>query len=256
MGWALDLFAAHFRAVAGENTLHPEDVFLAGAAGYRYTAAWSAIDSEHRDPCLRVLSKMKVEAAEPEDLWSEAMVRLAAASERLAVLEGERVRLNGAAPAKMAEYSGRAGLRNYILLVAKRHALGIARRRPMGALVEEPGGGAATAPDRAERERMLLRLTDALEGCSATERSLLTLVHICGIAQKTAGEMLGLPGPYAVTRMLQGIGKRLAATLAPDGSPPPDRDPLLWALSFLPRVLQMADSGASSSSGGRARRSS
>jgi DNA-directed RNA polymerase specialized sigma24 family protein len=189
---------AFYRHLGKESPRFPLDLFLAGAAGYRLDSAWEVIEADLGPKARSVLQRQPLADLSAEELWGETILRLIAEDEQKPMLP------DGRRPAYIIRYRGLVQLLNYLIVIAKRVAIGRKRRmRPTVSLSgknEDEGGHDVTAdaPSPAEiseggEEASALRsaIATAYGRLSPEQRFLIAMVYRSGMKQKEAGTMLG-----------------------------------------------------------------
>lgn len=196
--WPVDQFGKHVELIRSEGVepIHMEDLFLAGAAGYRYDTAWEVIQLELSCKLKKIVSSLPLADMTPDEVWSETLERLIDNDEEKPLLD------DGRFPAMVIRYQGLVKLLNYFITVSKRIAIQRNRKkRPDFFLsaVEDSAQVMTAKADAPESHllaedtvRLLMnRLSAAYKHLSTEQRFLITMVFRNGMRQKEAGKMLG-----------------------------------------------------------------
>lgn len=175
------------------------DLYLACACGRGDAAAVAAFDRTFRPHVVEIIGRMKESPAFGDDVFQ-------AMSEKLFVAT------NGA-PAKIAEYGGRASLRGWLTTVAKRTALNL-RRRKVDQRGDDGNAAEAGVVDFAGRdapEMALLKLRFkgefeaairvALARLPAKERALLLMHLVDGVTLPRLAAMHGVSRATVARRL-------------------------------------------------------
>jgi RNA polymerase sigma factor (sigma-70 family) len=196
--WPKDMFTRHVDCVRSSDVkpVYLEDLYLAGAAGFRIDPAWEVIDSELSGRIMNSLSHMPLADMTPQDAWSETLAKVIDDdTEKQPLPDGRR-------PAKIIRYKGLVKLLNYLIVISKRIAIQRNRKKKPDYFLSALEGFDRPAPDSADSPEQRLitkdtmklvfeRLQDAYEGLTTEQRFLVMMVYRKGMRQKQAGKMLG-----------------------------------------------------------------
>jgi RNA polymerase sigma factor (sigma-70 family) len=196
--WPKESFASHVDSVRSKDIepVHMEDLYLAGAAGFRIDPAWEVIDTEFSGRLKNTLSHMPLADMTPEDAWSETLAKVIDEdAEKDPLPDGRR-------PAKIIRYRGLVKLLNYLIVIAKRIAITRSRKKKPDYFLSAMEGFDKAVPNSADspekklvtKDTMKLifeRLSDAYKNLSTEQRFLVMMVYRKGMRQKQAGKMLG-----------------------------------------------------------------
>ena len=193
VSWPLDAFRNH---MGDESSAYGDDLFLAGAAGYRIDAAWVAIEKECGPVAQNILNRLARADLTAEDMWAETVVRLMADDANAGTLA------DGRRPAQIIRYRGLVPLLNYFITVARRLAIGRHRKRKEETLVVaddalriDPAAPEQDSPqhpliDRETTATMKSALAKAYTQLTAEQQFLLAMVYSQDMKQKDAGTLL------------------------------------------------------------------
>lgn len=245
IGWSPQAFAEHLSRVRGDQScLHPEDLYLAGAAGYRYERAWEAVHHSIRKEVVSRLSSYKTTTHDPEDLWSAAVLRCSADDNEWEPINTERIRLQGRKPAKIIRYSGGSSLQWYFLVICRRVYYSL-RRSP-----SEQIGRLNAGDDLASREQTRggispeviaeagQLLQQAMAQLTPEHRALISMVCLQGLTRTEAASVLNWKGPYSATRAFEKIAAKLNEALEASAENATNKILLLEVMKFVRRCLQ------------------
>jgi RNA polymerase sigma factor (sigma-70 family) len=244
VNWPMERYGLH---VGASVPKHPEDLFLGGAASERLPEAWAAIQEDIRPEVLRRVSRVRSRTASPEDLWSEAIVRLMAEDQHGSSLP------DGSRPTNIVRFRGDAPLASFIAVVAKRAGIDLLRRdaaaahREHFASVQRLGRQPSPEQDAIEAElaqRFAADFRDAFGSLPPSRQALLSLVYGQRLPKSEAGRLLGMPD-YKVSRELaasmETLRERLSAPPQGDWTPEAAR---MWLRVWTESPLR-EDGGAS-----------
>lgn len=217
--WPRDRYIDH---VADEQPTEPVDLFLGGAAGHRIKPAWEAIETDLAPNTKRILQRQPTADYTLDDLWADTIARLMEDEPSDAVVDLP----GGGRPARIIKYRGKVKLLHYLVVVAKRLAIGRKRRRKPELTLDSPASEgkrqerpdrAAAAPDAAALEdeaigKLAGALAAGLAELSDDQRALLRLVFCQGMAKKDAGAILGW-ADYKVAKQLKAVTDKLQAAM-------------------------------------------
>lgn len=208
IAWSEEDFTQHIREIEGmgRTPRYLEDLYVAGAAGYRREPAWEIIQSEVAPAAQRVLARKPKANFTVEELWSETVLRLLDNDTKRSPLA------DGQYPAKLVRYQGLVKLLNYFITVAIRIAIqGHRSAKPEPVAPEGLEGVAEAEPsssglqDRETLERIVVVLQKACSGLSAEQRFLIRMVHGQGMKQNEAARLLGITKFTANRRLKDAI---------------------------------------------------
>jgi RNA polymerase sigma factor (sigma-70 family) len=196
--WPKENFANHVDSVRSKDVepIYMEDLYLAGAAGFRVDPAWEVIDSEYSARLKNSLSHMPLADMTPEDAWSETLAKVIDEdAEKDPLPDGRR-------PAKIIRYRGLVKLLNYLIVISKRIAITRSRKKKpdyfLSAMVgfDKASSELEDSPEQSlvMKDTMKLifdRLSQAYKSLSTDQRFLIMMVFRKGMRQKQAGKMLG-----------------------------------------------------------------
>lgn len=200
--WPLERFGRH---VGTSTPRYPEDMFLGGAASEHLDEAWAAIQVDYRPEVLRRVSHSSSRGASPEDLWSEALVRLMAEDP-----DGPPL-ADGKLPRRIRRFRGESPLPAFIAVIAKRYGVDLARRkmaadRHQAEIVAhgmtQPASAQEVAMERELAARFAAEFRLAFSALSPSRQALLSLVYGQQLPKSDAGRLLGMPD-YKVSRELR-----------------------------------------------------
>ncbi len=196
--WPKESFVMHVDSVRSKDVepVYMEDLYLAGAAGFRLDGAWEVIDSEFSVRIKKSLSHMPLADMTPEDAWSETLAKVIDDDAEKAPLP------DGRRPAKIIRYRGLVKLLNYLIVISKRIAITRNRKKKPDYFLSALEGFDKTAPNPADSpEKRLVtedtmkliydRLSQAYKSLSTEQRFLIMMVYRKGMRQKQAGKMVG-----------------------------------------------------------------
>ncbi|MCF7955983.1 MAG: hypothetical protein K9M75_09300 [Phycisphaerae bacterium] len=196
--WPKELFASHVDCVRSNNVnpAYLEDLYLAGAAGFRIDPAWEVIEAELSGRIMSSLSHMPLADMTPQDAWSETLAKVIDDdTEKDPLPDGRR-------PAKIIRYRGLVKLLNYLIVISKRIAIQRNRKKKPDHFLSALDGFDRPAPESADspvqrlvtKDTMVLvyeRLQQAYKSLTTEQRFLIMMVYRKGMRQKQAGKMLG-----------------------------------------------------------------
>ena len=206
--WPLEAYRKH---LGDTSPTHPEDLYVAGAAGHRVNPAWSAIDVAYREMVIRRLQRSARADLEAEDLWSEAVTRMMRDDPETGTNEAGKPVMH------ITRYRGLTRLPWHFLAAARTIAIDRHRRRERGPrqVSAEAAAEVARGDDPAslsgQREladvlaAAVVRAFDALE---AQHQFLLAAIYRDGLAKADAGKVVGL-SPWQTSRELRKAEERL-----------------------------------------------
>lgn len=217
--WPKTWYFKHLDVVAPHGSMNGTDVFLSGASGFQIEEAWDAVHVLCASRTKRVLAQYRVPDHDSDDLWAEAMLRLARPDPEYPVELFEEFGFRDA-PAMIVRFDGSAKLQNYILLVAKRIAHDGAKRRrlivtPLGSgagadSVVSPAEAQAALSDHESRNKILAAWVPVIASLSGEDRMLFGMVYLHGLTRQAASEALNWDDPSRATRRLQKVEGRLS----------------------------------------------
>jgi len=211
--WPKELFAKHVDGVRSHDVkpLYLEDLYLAGAAGFRIDPAWEVIDSELSPRIMNSLANMPLADMTPQDAWSETLAKVIDDdAEKDPLPDGRR-------PAKIIRYRGLVKLLNYLLVISKRIAIQRNRKKKPDCFLSALDGFDKAAPNTADSptERLLTKdtmmlvfekLQQAYKSLSTEQRFLIMMVYRKGMRQKEAGKMIGFSESKTTRHLKKAIG--------------------------------------------------
>jgi RNA polymerase sigma factor (sigma-70 family) len=184
--------------LASDGPKFPIDLYLAAAAGDRLDSAWHAIQFEFGPQAIRLLRGMPLADFSAEELWSETLIRLLEDDSSSGRSPDGRTR------ASIARYRGAVPLLSYLVVIARRIAVGRHRRlRPQVSvedsalmLLDELIDQGHPSPESAVRqqqgqERIRQTVKTAFARLDPDVQQLIALVYRDGMKQKEAGVRLG-----------------------------------------------------------------
>jgi RNA polymerase sigma-70 factor (ECF subfamily) len=196
--WPKESFARHVDSVRSKDVepVYMEDLYLAGAAGFRVDPAWEVIDAELSGRLKNSLSHMPLADMTPDDVWSETLARVIDEdAEKDPLPDGRR-------PARIIRYRGLVKLLNYLIVISKRIAITRNRKKKPDYFLSAMEGFDKAAPNPADSpEKRLItndtmklifdQLSDAYKNLTTEQRFLIMMVYRKGMRQKQAGKMIG-----------------------------------------------------------------
>jgi len=221
--WSLQAYTQHR---SKRSPRYPMDHYLGGAAGYRLDEAWSLIETELGDTARNILRGKPLADSTPEDSWADAVAKAMEDQPDSPPLEEANQK-----PSRLIIFEGRTKLLDYLLLFATRRA--IQRHRKMKPRLatdlsstdpksrdapepafDPPGQGDPTLDrvlknEEDQQRRKLLQKSFAQMGDDT--KALLRLVHIEGLKQIDAAEVIGLSTFQVNRRLKQAVRKLRAA---------------------------------------------
>ncbi len=217
--WPKQEYMKHALHIAPDGCPHPEDVYIAGAAGLRIDSVWIYIDRDLRPRAERILHRYTTTGHEPEDLWSTAVVKLSEITNnyapKLHVSQSTSIK-----PAKIILYAGRTSLLSYFITVAKRFAADQQKKKnPTYLSPESVSLTNAAASDHhqvmeaAVVKRMCKTIHKIVKSWSGEEKFLFQMVHLEGRSQKEATKILGWKVESRACRCLKRLCAQLSKTL-------------------------------------------
>jgi RNA polymerase sigma factor (sigma-70 family) len=196
--WPVDRFGKHVEQtrLEGVEPIHMEDLYLAGAAGYRYDTAWEVIQLDLSCNVKKIVSTLPLADMTPDEVWSEMIEKLIDNDKDKPVLE------DGRFPAKIIRYHGLVKLVNYFITISRRIAIQRNRKKRPDFFLSAVENSAGVLPAKSvsaqtqlvteETVRILMDgLGSAFKKLSPEQRFLITMVFRNGMRQKEAGKMLG-----------------------------------------------------------------
>jgi len=200
--WSLEAYRRHL----GEDPPpHPEDLYVAGAAGHRFPEAWSAIDVAYRTMVTRRLERSARADLEAEDLWSEAVARMM----RDDPAQGNTEK--GEPLMHLARYRGRTRLPWHFLAAARTIAIDRHRKHVRGPAVTSGEVSTIPAPHDESDQDMLQQeaasalgraVLDGFRRLPASHQFLLAGIYRDGMTKADAGRVLDL-SPWQTSRELR-----------------------------------------------------
>ncbi|MEE2906670.1 MAG: sigma-70 family RNA polymerase sigma factor [Planctomycetota bacterium] len=211
VSWPLEAYRSHL----GEaSPTHPEDLYVAGAAGHRIQLAWSAIDEAYRMMVIHRLERSARADLEAEDLWSEALARMMRDDPESGMTE------EGVPVMHIARYRGLTRLPWHFLATARTIAIDRHRKRERGPRHVSAEAAAEVADTSQQDDPALLSsqreladvLTDAVvkafEALEARHQFLLAAIYRDGLGKADAGAVVGL-SPWQTSRELRKAEEQL-----------------------------------------------
>lgn len=206
--WPLERFGLH---VGSSMPRYPEDMYLGGAASEHLQEAWTTIQVELRPEVIRRVSRAGSRGASPEDLWSEALVRLMTEDQDGPPLS------DGTRPRRIRKFRGDSPLAAFIAVIAKRYGVDLGRKK-MAAdryrtessfnATSQPASAQEIAMERELAMRFASEFRDAFSGLSPSRQALLSLVYGRQLPKSEAGRLLGMRD-YTVSRELRAAMEHL-----------------------------------------------
>lgn len=210
--WPKELFVKHVDCIRSNDVkpVYLEDLYLAGAAGFRIDPAWEVIDKELSGRIMNSLSHMPLADMTPQDAWSETLAKVIDDDAEADLLP------NGRRPAKIIRYRGLVKLLNYLIVISKRIAIQRNRKKKPDYFLsamegfDRPAAESAGSPTQSlvTKDTMTLvfeRLRDAYKSLSTEQRFLIMMVYRKGMRQKQAGKMLGFSESKTTRHLKKGI---------------------------------------------------
>jgi RNA polymerase sigma factor (sigma-70 family) len=205
--WPEDAFEEH---LAGELPEYPEDLYLAGAAGWRVDEAWVVIEEELGPHARRTLAKQPHADYLIEDLWGDTLQKLMEDDPKGEPIDKVRY------TARILRYRGKTKLVNYFILTGKRIAIDRQRRRrgdvSLDGIDSDGEGYPAHEPvarpevsgleERETLGKLTTAISQAFSSLSPEQQFLLAGVYRDGIQQKEAAELLGW-SPFKASRQMK-----------------------------------------------------
>ena len=213
--WPLEAYRKH---LDDHLPPHPEDVYVAGAAGHRQPEAWSSIDQAYRTMVINRLQRSARADFEAEDLWSEALTRMMRDDpERGVTAEGMPLM-------HLARYRGLTRLPWHFLAAARTIAIDRHRRRsrgpteiseaaiPIASSQEDPS---RTSDDQESAMRLREVVVQAFCALRASHQFLLAAIYRDGMPKADAGRLLDL-SPWQTSRELRKAEEHLRLRVQQD----------------------------------------
>ena len=209
--WPLASFQHH---LDGKEPRHPDDLYVAGAAGHRLNAAWAAIDETYRMMVVQKLERSARADMEAEDLWSEAVARM--------MRDDPESGSNGDGQPVMhiARYRGLTRLPWHFLAAARTIAIDRYRKTERGPRHVATDSAGELADEQARNDPAMQssarELADilaeavfkAFENLEARHQFLLAAIYRDGLGKADAGDVVGL-SPWQTSRELRKAEERL-----------------------------------------------
>ncbi len=204
VSWSLEAYRQHM----GETSpTYPQDLYVAGAAGYRIQEAWASIDNAFRMMVIQKLERSAKSDMEAEDLWAEAVAKLMREDPQTGINEvGEPVM-------HIIRYRGMTKLPWYFLATARTIAIDRHRQRERG-----PRQQSIDAPDDLVRSNqddpsfssaqsetikaLMNAVLSGFESLEAIHQYLLASIYRDGMSKAEAGAIAGL-SPWQTSRELR-----------------------------------------------------
>ena len=196
--WPKERFVKHVECVRSNDVkpIYLEDLYLAGAAGYRLDPAWEVIESELSGRIISSLSHMPLADMTPRDAWSETLAKVIDDDTEKDLLA------DGRHPAKIIRYRGLVKLLNYLIVISKRIAIQRNRKKKPDCFLSALEGFEKSSPntESTPEQRLITkdtvklvyeRLRQAYKSLTTEQRFLIMMVYRKGMRQKQAGKMLG-----------------------------------------------------------------
>ncbi|MBI9016548.1 MAG: sigma-70 family RNA polymerase sigma factor [Phycisphaerae bacterium] len=194
--WDFEQFNEH---VKDAEPKFPEDMYLAGAAGYRIDQAWIVIEQDLGPNVRRILVRHPKADMTVEDIWSETLIKIMSDDKKRETLE------SGKHPAVIIRYRGLVLLLNYLIVIARRVAIERNRKtQPIVSIdnnnsdernsqLDIPDTKSNDIPMETEAISNIVTeaITKACKELSLEQQYLLTMVYRQGMKQKQAGDLLG-----------------------------------------------------------------
>lgn len=210
--WPVGRFGEHVESIRSCNVepVYMEDLYLAGAAGWRIDSAWEVIDAEFSGRLKRCVSSLPLADMTADDVWSEMLTKIIDEdNEREALPDGRQ-------PAKIIRYQGLVKLLNYFIVIAKRIAIQRNRKKKPDSFFSMLDGLEKATPSNTESpDKMLVtkdtleivfnRLAEAYESLTTEQRFLIMMVYRKGMLQKQAGKLLGWSESKTARQIKKGI---------------------------------------------------
>ena len=253
IAWSRQAYQAHL----GTNIpKYPVDLFLAGAAGHRLDQAWLVIENGLGPQTRRILRRQPTADYELDDLWGDTILKLmdnhspslrsstgSSTGSSTASPSGNVSKNNfegdllpdGRQPARIIRYRGKVKLLHYLILIAKRLAIGRQRKSKPSLLLSLVGNDSSnpeksghsenqiedalsTTPDAQVQQNettqnIIKALASAWEDLSAQQRFMIRMVYDRGMKQRDAGELLGV-SPFKANRLIKKAMATLQTSLA------------------------------------------
>jgi len=222
--WPKELFIKHVEWIrsGGVKPVHLEDLYLAGAAGFRLSSAWEVINSEFSARMIKTLSHMPLADMTPQDAWSETIAK---------VIDDDTEKdqlTDGRHPAKIVRYQGLVKLLNYLLVISKRIAIQRNRKKKPDYFLSAMEGFDRSAPESNASPQQSIAtkdtvkqvfngLRDAYKSLTTEQRFLVMMVYRKGMRQKEAGKMIGFSESKTTRHLKKAIETIKESMVAIDG---------------------------------------
>ena len=223
VAWTLAAYREHLGMNCESSPSHPEDLYLAGAAGHRVQSAWLQIEEHFSLPTRQILKKQPTADLSVDDLWLKILVKLMDDDADYGSMS------DGRTPARIIRYRGKVKLLHYFVVIGKRFAISRNRRKDQANVSmdqvaranEQPlsqrltGDVLQASDDAALREELApLRkiLRDAFEGLDKQQQFLIVMVYGQQMKQKKAADLLSITESKA-SRLLSAAMEHLRQQL-------------------------------------------
>lgn len=258
--WPYEAFQQHLTILGAHTHRNAADLYLSGAAGFRIRDAWSAIQHAAGDRAIQLLNRYRLRGCDPEDIWSDALVKLARDDTQFPTQPFNALGFQDT-PAAIVRFDGRCTLVNFVILVAKRLAFDAMEKSQNTSTtstdaIERTEADATTTPfaDRLSNPAVSSALAKALAtifaDLTAEDRALFSMVHLHSMTRREAADFLGWRDPSKATRHLQNIGAAIHSAVdnavGTADLTPQDAESVM---QILRRVLQADDPRPSSERG-------
>ncbi len=252
--WPESEFHYHYCRAAGHKTTHHEDMFLAGAAGYRIGSAQDRIHTDYSPRAKGVLAQAAKEASlSIEEVWNEIFVRILQDEPDYKIDSESRKRM-GRAAAKIVEYKGERELGGYLITIGTnyiidqhrqrdrhtKHADAVARSthtRAQQAHANEPLGE--------DSARITREIKEIVEGMSDDARLYFSGVWNHSLTQKHLASFYGKHSAATVCRILKEVYEGFEVVLGDQTRHPATRQVALRWLERLCAFLKSDEMSAS-----------
>ena len=214
--WSKYLYQTHLAIVREDVVLHPEEVFLAGAAAFGISDAWSLIYEEYSSEVISSLRNLLVPGHEPYDLWACALERLVGEIPDFPTDAFEEHEECVLPPRRIVNFRGDSTLKSYILTVARNRGIEHLRKKALkyesvdvshvsGQNTDTSRSGDSQL-NEAEAKQVQSLMKRGLDSLPSQDQELLMALCLDGVSGKEASQILGYSEGTATRRRQSAVG--------------------------------------------------
>lgn len=252
--WPESEFRRHYCRAASHKTTRDEDIFLAGATGYRIRSAQDRIDTDYSLRAKSVLAQpAKVASLSSEEVWNEIFVRVLQDEPDYEIDRESRNRM-GRPAAKIVEYKGERELGGYLITIGTNYI--IDQHRGQDRHAKHADAVARSIHTRAQQvhadellgedsARITREIKEIVEGMSDDARLYFSGVWTHSLTQKHLASFYGKHSAATVCRILKEVYESFETVLGDQTRHPATRQVTLRWLERLCAFLKSDEMSAS-----------